>query len=65
MNNELPKKGFFQTLDPQTRKFLERWYNLPIQDILRVLAAVDVKCKEQDFTKASEEYLKKLQEVQK
>ena len=44
--NELPKKGFYQTLDPKTRQFLERWYNLPIQDILRVLAAVDVQGKE-------------------
>ena len=36
---------FQQTLDRKTLEFLEKWYNLPIQQILRVLASVDVQGK--------------------
>jgi hypothetical protein len=39
-------KNFQQTLDKETLEFLESWYNMPIQDILRTLAAVDRASKE-------------------
>jgi hypothetical protein len=38
--------NFQQTLNKQTKEFLERWYELPIQEILRTLATVDKTSKE-------------------
>jgi len=62
--NEMKK--FMMSMNQKTVDFLVKWYNLPIQDILRVLASVDVVCKEQgSFVNDSQEYLKKLQEEQK
>ena len=39
-------KSFNMTLNQNTLNFLERWYQLPIQEILRVLATVDKAAKE-------------------
>ena len=49
---------FQQTLDRKTLEFLEQWYNLPIQQILRVLASVDVQGKRD----VDAEYAKMLQD---
>ena len=40
------KSYFMMTLNEKTLRFLEGWYQLPIQDILRTLAAVDKATKE-------------------
>jgi len=39
-------KSFMMSLDQKTLDFLVKWYQLPIQDILRVLASVDKAGKE-------------------
>ena len=39
------KKSFCMTLNENTLHFLEGWYELPIQEILRVLATVDKQAK--------------------
>ena len=36
------------SLDQKTLDFLVKWYQLPIQDILRVLASVDKADKQKD-----------------
>ena len=52
-------KNFNMSLDQKTLDFLVKWYQLPIQDILRVLASVDQH--EKTFLAQSEEYLKTLE----
>ena len=52
-------KSFMMSLDQKTLDFLVKWYQLPIQDILRVLAAVDQQ--EKTFLEQSEDYLNILQ----
>ena len=39
-------KAFCMSLNQNTLNFLEGWYQMPIQDILRVLATVDKVAKE-------------------
>ena len=39
-------KSFMMTLNKNTLDFLVKWYQLPIQDVLRTLAAVDKAAKE-------------------
>ena len=51
-------KKFMMSIDQKTLDFLVKWYNLPIQDILRVLASVDVQGKKD----VDEEYAKMLQD---
>ena len=41
------KKSFMMTLNKRTLDFLVEWYGLPIQDVLRTLAAVDKAGKQQ------------------
>ena len=40
-------KSFQMTLSQSTLNFLEGWYELPIQEILRVLATVDKQTKQE------------------
>ena len=40
-------KSFQQTLNKKTLNFLENWYNMKIQEILRLLAMADTKQKEE------------------
>jgi hypothetical protein len=41
-----PNESFMMTLNRNTLHFLEGWYEMPIQDILRTLASVDKASKE-------------------
>ena len=39
-------KSFMMSMNQKTIDFLVEWYDLPIQDVLRTLAAVDKATKE-------------------